>query len=614
MGRRIGFNSLGDTKTMTNTYFCLKTRSHFSLLHGLSKPKQICDRLEELGLPGAALVDLGSLSGAVNYFKAMKDAKKKSILGCEIYFSYQDSTIKTKENRELYSIIFLAKNLDGWKSLIMMVSESNSPERFYYRPRLDMKWMVENCNIKDLIIISEAKYIGDLSIDIWESPNFNLGVNFTESITSIGETRELANYMGVKILPVPNAFYCRKEDAEDQHILLCTHLRTTLAKVKKSLETDDENAAFRHFFASSDYYIPSYNEMKEKFSEEELENTIRIANSCEEFDILHTPILPIFPCPNNEQPDEYFRQLCRQGWKEKIEKKVDKSLHPVYIERVKEELEIWKSVGLSGYFLILWDILRYLEEIGGLPGPGRGSSCGCLTAYLMGITGIDSIRYGLLLSRFYNSARKGSMPDIDVDIPVYYRDRIIQYIKDKYGEEKVGQMVTFQTMKGRGAIKDVLRAHGNISFDEMNRITEHIPDEAKIADELQEMKEETGESSIIQWALENRAEKLQDWCFIDTKGVLQGPLSKRFEQAIRLEGTKTAQSKHASGIVIGNTPLGEMCPMIYDSKNKQQIVGYEMSDAEGVGLLKLDLLGLAYLDKVMGITDILETGDIKPND
>lgn len=608
---------------MTNTYFCLKTRSHFSLLHGLSKPKDIAARLEELALPGAALVDLGSLSGTVNYFKTMTEKKLKPILGCEVYFSYQDSTIKTKENRELFSLVFLAKNLDGWKSLIKIVSESNSPDRFYYRPRLDLAWLVNNCVIeKNLIVIycggnsqCDRKIIAHVSsTNAFGHGNCYIGLNFTDNPDERDGKRVLANQTGLQTVALPNAFYCRKEDAEDQHILLCTHLKTTLAKVKKSLETDDENAAFRDFFASSDYYIPSYNEMKEKFSEEELEDTIRIANLCEEFDILHTPILPIFPCPNNEKPDEYFRQLCRKGWKEKIAEKVDKSLHPVYIERVKEELEIFQKVGLSGYFLILWDILRYVSEMGGMPGPGRGSSCGCLTAYLMGITGIDSIKYGLLLSRFYNSARSHSMPDIDVDIPVNYRDKAIQYIKDKYGEDRVGQMVTFQTMKGRGAIKDVLRAHGNISFDEMNRITEHIPDEAKIADELQEMKEGTGESSIIQWALENRATKLKDWCYIDEKGVLQGPLSKRFEQAIRLEGTKTAQSKHASGIVIGNSPLGEICPMIYDSKNKQKICGLEMNDLEKIGLVKFDILGLSTLDRIIGIADILETGDIKLNE
>ena len=201
-----------------------------------------------------------------------------------------------------------------------------------------------------------------------------------------------------------------------------------------------------------------------------------------------------------------------------------------------------------------------------------------------------------------------SMPDIDVDVPINKRELVIQYIKDKYGHDKVSQMVTFNTMKGRGALKDVLRVYGNISFEEMNRITKHIPDEAKIADELQEMKEETGEASIIRWALENNADKLKEWCYIDDNGQLHGPLAKRFEQAIRLEGTKSNQSKHAAGIAISADPLDQTCPMIYDNKNSQLIAGMEMQDLESIGIIKFDILGIAYLDKIMTIQQLLEEG------
>ena len=170
-------------------------------------------------------------------------------------------------------------------------------------------------------------------------------------------------------------------------------------------------------------------------------------------------------------------------------------------------------------------------------------------------------------------------------------------------------MVTFNTIKGRGALKDVLRVYGNISFDEMNKITKNIPDEAKIADELQEMKEETGEASIIRWALENEPDKLKEWCFIDEKNELQGPLAKRFEQAIRLEGTKSNQSKHAAGIAISSIPLNETCPMVYDSKNDQLIAGMEMQDLESIGVIKFDILGVAMLDKIMTIQDLLKNGE-----
>jgi DNA polymerase-3 subunit alpha len=242
----------------------------------------------------------------------------------------------------------------------------------------------------------------------------------------------------------------------------------------------------------------------------------------------------------------------------------------------------------------------------------HNSAAGCLVSYLIGITSIDPIKYGLLFDRFYNAGRNTqgriSMPDIDVDVPINKRENIIEYIKEKYGHDKVSQMITFNTIKGRGALKDVLRVYGNISFEEMNRITKNIPDEAKIADELQEMKEETGESSIIQWALENNVDKLKEWCYYDEKGELQGPLAKRFEQAIRLEGIKSNQSKHAAGIAISSDPLDIVCPMVYDSKNEQLIAGMEMQDLESIGIIKFDILGIAYLDKVMLISDLLKEG------
>jgi DNA polymerase-3 subunit alpha len=229
-------------------------------------------------------------------------------------------------------------------------------------------------------------------------------------------------------------------------------------------------------------------------------------------------------------------------------------------------------------------------------------------SYLIGITSIDPIKYNLLFERFFNAARSDSMPDIDVDVPINKREDIIQYIKNKYGLDKVSQMVTFNTIKGRGALKDVIRVYGNITFDEMNNITKNIPDESKIADELQEMKEETGEASIIRWSLENNQDKLREWCFLDENNELQGPLSKRFEQAIRLEGTKSNQSKHAAGIAISAEPLNEICPMVYDSKNDQLIAGMEMQDLEALGVIKLDILGVALLDKVMCVQDLLFNG------
>jgi DNA polymerase-3 subunit alpha len=239
----------------------------------------------------------------------------------------------------------------------------------------------------------------------------------------------------------------------------------------------------------------------------------------------------------------------------------------------------------------------------------HNSAAGCLVSYLIGITDIDPIKYKLIFERFYSAGRNTkdriSLPDIDMDVPINKREYVIEYVKNKYGSDKVSQMITYNTMKGRGALKEVLRVYGNVGFEEMNRITKHIPDEAKIADELQEMRDETGESSIIRWALENRVDKLKEWCYITEDNSLAGPFAKRFEQAIRLEGTKSNQSKHAAGVVISSASLNEICPMVYDSKNDQIIAGMEMQDLESLGVIKFDVLGLAFLDKAMYISELL---------
>ena len=367
------------------------------------------------------------------------------------------------------------------------------------------------------------------------------------------------------------------------------------------------------FFKSDNFHILSPEEIALLHTEDEIENTNYVDSLCEDYDILHKPMLPPFSCPNDTNPDEYLRELCRKGWKEKIANNIEKEDQQQYIDRIKYELDILQGADLSSYFLIVGDIVNKVRLEHWLPGPGRGSAAGCLVSYLIGITSIDPIKYNLIFERFYNSGRNTkdriSMPDIDVDVPINKREYIIEYIKSKYGHDKVSQMITFNTMKGRGALKEVLRVYGNITFDEMNRITKYIPDEAKISDELQQMKEDTGEASILRWALENNVDKLKEWCYIDDNNELSGPLAKRFEQAIRLEGTKSNQSKHAAGVVISSQNLGSVCPMVYDSKNKQLIAGMEMQDLEALGIIKFDVLGIAMLDKIMNISEYLKNGE-----
>lgn len=619
-------------------YIPLHVHSHFSLLDGLSKPEQIADRCKEIGVNACALTDHGNIAGAVKFYTAMKNAGIKPILGCELYICHDDPKIKEKENKKLSHFIVLAKNYNGWKDLIKIVSESNKPEHYYHKPRLDLQ-TVGQLNSGNLIAITGhlGSTLADNILDGYTLKDnwLQLGVehvnvlkkifnenvfleaqlmdceNLTVQTLLTNSIRTIAQETNVKVICTPDAHYCRKEDAVDQRILLCNNLKTTFPDISRKI-SNDEDVPLSCFFISENYHIPSQEEMKNLHTTEEIHNTNFVADLVEEYDILSKPKLPPFNCPNNLNPDEYLRELCRIGWREKIAKNITEDNQTEYLERIKYELDVLQGAGLSSYFLIVQDIVNFVRQSGWLPGPGRGSAAGCLVSYLIGITSIDPIKYSLLFDRFYNAGRNSgnriSMPDIDVDVPIDKREEIIEYIKNKYGHDKVSQMITFNTIKGRGALKDVLRVYGNISFEEMNKITKNIPDEAKIADELQEMKEETGESSIIRWALENNVDKLKEWCYIDDNGSLQGPLAKRFEQAIRLEGTKSNQSKHAAGIAISSEPLNEICPMIYDNKNDQLIAGMEMQDLESIGIIKFDILGVAMLDKIMTIRVLLSQG------
>jgi len=620
---------------MTKKYNPLHCHSMYSLLDGLSKPSQMVDRCLEIEATACALTDHGNISGAIKFHQQMTKSNIKPILGCEIYLCEDDPAIQNKDNKHLTHFIVLAKNLKGWKNLISLVSESNRPDFFYHKPRLNLEQLskfidgniIGFCGhlgslLADKIVINNTispdwknigiQVIGKLK-NIFGDQNFFLEAQLMDRQNTpiqqqLTETiRELGKITKTKVICTPDAHYAKKEDASDQRILLCNNLKTTFPEISRKINNNQE-IPMGCFFNSDNFHILSQQEIRSLHTEEEIENTILISEMCEKYEISSRPNLPPFDCKPN--PDEFLRQLCRNGWKEKITNEISKEVQQEYVDRIKYELDILQGAGLSSYFLIVQDIVDYVRKKNWLPGPGRGSAAGCLVSYLIGITNIDPIKYGLLFDRFYNSGRntkdRVSMPDIDVDVPIEKREDIIKYIKDKYGHNQVSQMITFNTIKGRGAIKDVLRVYGNVGFDEMNRITKNIPDEAKIADELQEMKEETGEASIIRWALENESEKLKEWCYIDDNNNLHGPLAKRFEQAIRLEGTKVNQSKHAAGVAIANDNLSHICPMIYDTKTQTKIAGMEMEDLESVGVVKFDILGVAMLDKIMFVSDYLK--------
>lgn len=623
-------------------YTPLHVHSHYSLLDGLSKPEDIAVRCKELGIKSCAITDHGTLSGNIRFYQTMISNGIKPILGCELYICDKSASVKEKDNQKLSHLVVLCKNIQGWKTLIKIVSKSNEGDFFYYKPRIDLDSLSKIINGSDGLVcisghpgstLSNAITYEDNLVDDWENKakeHINKLQNIFGSENTFVEIqlmdnenkyqqlvglalRDFSKKNNIQRVATIDAHYCRSEDSVDQRILLCSNLKLTLPAITNKI-LNNESVAFDSFFTSDRYHIISPEEMNEIHEKEEIENTLKIDSMIEKYDILSKPKLPGFSCPNTLTEVEHLRNLCRQGWKQKIANRIPENDQAIYVERIKKELAVLEDSGLSSYFLIVSDIVEYVRSKGWLPGPGRGSAAGCLVSYLIGITSIDPIKYNLIFERFYNAGRNTkdriSMPDIDVDIPIQYREDIIQYIKNKYGQNKVSQMITFNTLKGRGALKEVLRVYDNLSFEEMNRITKNIPDEAKIADDLQEMKDEDGEASIIRWALENNADKLKEWCFIDNNNELSGPLAKRFEQAIRLEGTKYNQSKHAAGIAICSSDLDELCPMVYDTKADQSIAGLEMSDLESIGIIKFDILGIALLDKIMEVKNLLSnTGE-----
>jgi len=632
----------------------LHLHSHYSLLDGLSKPSQIASRCASLGFESCALTDHGTISGAVAFSKAMRQKNIKPILGCEFYLSQQDCTVKSEENRKLSHLCVIAKNKKGWGQLIQATSRSNDEENFYYKPRLDLDTLGQ---YTDGNLIAFSGHLGsDLANviftdiksgyrattldefkryahadwpervsklahryrDIFGKDNFFLEVQSIDQENSIAAKmvaegmRYVANKYDFRTVATADSHYPEQKDAGDQLLLLCSAMRTTLRGVKKKIQAN-EDVAFSGFMKSTNFHIPTLEEIQSVNSSKEIDTSMEIASMCEDYDILGQPMLPEFECPESKSEEDHLRQLCRDGWRDKLSGILTENQKQEYTERIKKELDVISGAKLSGYFLIVRDIVNSVRSKNHIPGPGRGSAAGCLVSYLVGITQLDPIRYGLIFERFYNAGRNTggyvSLPDIDIDVPATKRDETIDYIRTKYGNDRVGQMVTFGRLQGRSALKEVLRMNDACSYDEMNAITKSLPHEHEVSDQLAEM----DEPSVIQWTLMNQPDSLKDYCRLNDDGNLEGDYAKLFAQAMRIEGTFKSQGKHAAGVVISSHKLDEVCPMVRDKKGAEKIAGLEMNDLEAMGHVKFDILGISLMDKIMGIRDKLEEDDDQEN-
>jgi DNA polymerase-3 subunit alpha len=620
----------------------LHLHSTYSLLDGLSQTNQIADKCREYGYGACALTDHGTLAGIVEFVQSCKENKKKNkpavkpILGIELYLSTLPPTIKDKNNRRLSHLPLLCKNKAGWSDLIKLVSKSNTQDFFYYKPRVDLATLAEFCKKNWIAFsghpgsdlynalfkernsdngyvadpLSNAEKVLNRYVDIFGKENFFIEIQTVcaneENKKSAEILRELSKRTGVPTMASLDSHYINRADAEDQRVILCSSLKTTLKKVKQAIS--DEEFGLSEFFINDRFHLPSLEEMKQANTEEEIANTQLIADMCEDYNILGKPNLPKFECPNGLSEAEYLKELCRVGWKEKLVNYgvlKTSELQNTYLDRIKHELAVIEKANLSGYFLIMQDYVNWAKKQDWLIGPGRGSADGCLISYLVGITTVDPIPHDLLFTRFYNEGRNTkdhiAFPDIDIDVPKFKREDIIEYLKEKYGREKVCQIATFGRLQGRGAIKEVLRVHDACSFEEMNQITKNIPDEAAIADEMEEQKI----GSIIEFVLENEPALVADYAQYDENKKLIGPYAKYFEQAIRIEGTLRTQGKHAAGIIIAPDDISQTCPII-QGKDGGSVAAFDMYAMESLGYIKLDVLGISALDKLMFVNELLK--------
>lgn len=440
--------------------------------------------------------------------------------------------------------------------------------------------------------------------------------------------RQVSKATGITSVASSDPHYPAKEDAEIQRILVSVATKETEESIQIKMEETDNDVL--GFFGSDSFYLKSSEEMLEKFTAEEVEESQRIADQVEEFTLFENPMIPNYELDDDTAEmvkslpysdgkrinDDYLRYLCVEGAKEKKPWEINaKHSKEEYWQRLKDEWQVIFEIGLTDYFLIVWDICQFADNkpadgsydwrenlkkngnIKAIPrGIGRGSAAGCLISYLTGITGIDPVKYDLMFSRFYNKGRIKdgyvAMPDIDLDFGIEGKEDVIEYLRWKYGQDRVGPIVTFQTMKGKAAIKDVFRVKGvEHGYEMANDLSQFIEEESIIADEIEEIRKESDEDyNILKWTIDH-----SDGF---NKAIEKYGVKPFIDLAVRCEGTKRSQGKHPSGIVVSSEPLHKIFPMVYDTRTKNAVVGFDMKDSEKLGAVKFDILGVAILSKL----------------
>jgi len=572
----------------------LHNHSDYSLLDGAQPIKQMVARTEELGMNSVALTDHGNLFGAVDFYMQCKKRGIKPIIGMEAYIVGKGSRTVRGASQEFrqrtFHIILLCENFQGYKNL-MKLSSSSFLEGFYYKPRMDKEILrnhsdgiigLSAClngeitslhmNGKDL----EAQRTVEEYLDIFGKDNFYIEIqrHGMKEDHAYEKNLELAKHMGIKYVATNDVHYTRKTHWDSHDTLICLQ--------SNSLKSDEK----RMRYTPKEFYLRTPEEMRKLFEDlpEACDATLEISERCNlqlDFDTYH---LPVFKIPNEsveKNPNSYLKSQCMEGLSA-----LYSEITPKLKERLKYELSVINQMGFSGYFLITADFVSYAKKNQIPVGPGRGSAAGSLVAYALGITTIDPLKHNLLFERFLNPERV-SLPDIDIDFCYERRGEVIKYIKSKYGEESVTQIITFGKMKARQVVKDVGRVMG-YSFGVVDKIAKEIPDELNIS-----LKSALKKNPVF-------------------KKLANGEYKELIEHSLILEGVNRHASTHAAGVVIAPGDLTEFIPL-YKSSKGDITSQYDMKCLEKLGLLKMDFLGLRNLTVIEKTLELIEKMHKKVN-
>lgn len=557
----------------------LHVHSEYSLLDGMSKINKAPEYVKSLGMDSLAITDHGVMFGIIDFYKSCKKSGIKPIIGCEVYVAPRTRFDKDPDrDRNMNHLILLAENMTGYKNLTKIVSAAFT-EGFYFKPRVDKELLREHS--EGIICLSAClagaiprKILnGDYSgakaealelRDIFGKDNFYLEIQnhflYDDKPATQGLVK-LAEDIGAPLVATNDAHYIKRSDAKAHDVLLAIQTGSTV---------DDEN---RMRFANDEFYLKSESEMMELFPDhpEAIENSHKIAERCNvefEFGEYH---LPEFIPPEGMTNKDYLRNLCYDGLERRYGREAlqDES---IYRTRLESELEVIEKMGYVEYFLIVWDFIHYAKSNDIPVGPGRGSAAGSIVAYSLAITEIEPIKYNLIFERFLNPERV-SMPDIDVDFCIDRRQEVIDYVVQKYGKDKVSQIITFGTLKAKAAVRDVGRAL-NASYAEADSIAKAIPAELGMT---------------ISKALDiNRDLRAR----YETEPLVKNIL----DMSMAVEGMPRHSSTHAAGIVISKMPLDEYVPLYMSDKGIA--TQFNMTTIEELGLLKMDFLGLRNLTMI----------------